>query len=586
VHADGYVPNGNVQISLDETALPDGADSASLERQLARLVQGDCVGFGTWEETTEKNVIPDASCARYRLRITDDEGRETVYPSPSVVRRDETPPTVPAISVAADGPHEYVSGTTLYYAPQPGSSGSFTVTASSDDAQSGLETLALPSVFDNDGVIAHAQSLQATYTWTDRSLAAGEQVVAATSAAGAESTSAFVLSPDLEPPAGGTVSYPNEVVSGGSVQVAVDPGTDALSGVDPASGVLEKRVAGVSGGACQFGDEWTAASTEDPLPPAPACVHYRYRVSDNVGNQAVYASENTVRVADTTAPSGSVASPLAGTWLRGVVTVSAEASDSGSGVASVRFEVTPAGGDSWSDVGAATGAPWAASWDTAAVGDGAYALRAVTTDADGNADVSEPVVVNVDNTGATAAVDVPGGDIEGAVSIRASGDDAGSGVASVELQVARAGGEWSTIATGPGPVVEAVFDSTGVEDGDYVFRSVVTDASGNASTSDEVTAHVANAPDEELPDEGDDGETAPDASGGNPGGQVDGGSQEDQGDAGVPAAQGDGAPTSGHDDPAPPEGGGSDDASAPAGGAEVSVGEPAAPAALAPAVDG
>jgi hypothetical protein len=71
-------------------------------------------------------------------------------------------------------------------------------------------------------------------------------------------------------------------------------------------------------------------------------------------------------------------------------------------------------------------------------------------------------------------------------------------VTTVAIQVAPAGGGWSTIASGAGPAIEAVFDSTSVEDGDYVFRSVVTDGAGNESSSAEVAAHVANAPDEEA----------------------------------------------------------------------------------------
>ncbi len=496
--ADGYVSSGNVHVAVDESTLAGATDSATLERQLARLARGDCVGFGAWEQTTRQNVVPDGSCARYRLRVTNDDGRETVYGSPSVVRRDESPPLAPSISLGADGPDEHVSGTTLYYAPRPGSSGSFTVTASSDDPQSGLETLAVPGIFEDDGALARGGSVRATYTWTERSRASGEQLVTATSATGAESTAAFVVAPDLEPPSGGSVTYPDGVVSGDSVEIAVSPGVDALSGIDPASAVLERRVGSASGGECQLADAWTPASTDDSLPAGPACVQYRYRVADNVGNETVYTSPNTIRVRDAGAPTGAVTSPQGGSWLHGVVALSAEASDAGSGVASVRFQMAPVGADSWADIAAAGGSPWEVSWDTRSVGDGAYAVRVLTTDGDGNSSLSDPVLVNVDNTAPAALVAVPAHDLTGVVTIGASGDDAGSRVTTVAIQVAPAGGGWSTIASGAGPAIEAAFDSTSVEDGDYVFRSVVTDGAGNESSSAEVAAHVANAPDEEA----------------------------------------------------------------------------------------
>jgi hypothetical protein len=73
------------------------------------------------------------------------------------------------------------------------------------------------------------------------------------------------------------------------------------SGLDPASGILKRRSATLTGTTCgTFGAFATVAT--DPSSPvssavsAGACYQYEYLVSDNVGNQATYTSSNTLKV--------------------------------------------------------------------------------------------------------------------------------------------------------------------------------------------------------------------------------------------------------------------------------------------------
>ena len=67
----------------------------------------------------------------------------------------------------------------------------------------------------------------------------------------------------------------------------------------------------------------------------------------------------------------------------GVVEVSANARDAGSGLALVRFEFS-AGDDEWSEVGTVTAAPYRTSWNTGVLGEGDYRLRAIALDRAGN----------------------------------------------------------------------------------------------------------------------------------------------------------------------------------------------------------
>jgi hypothetical protein len=85
---------------------------------------------------------------------------------------------------------------------------------------------------------------------------------------------------------------------------------------------------------------------------------------------------------DNTAPTVTLDNP--GPSLSGVVPLSASPQDAGSGVASVKFEVSPAGADSWTTVGVATTAPYSTSFDTRQFANGSYDLRAEATDKAGN----------------------------------------------------------------------------------------------------------------------------------------------------------------------------------------------------------
>src|SRR5205085_3317745 len=83
-------------------------------------------------------------------------------------------------------------------------------------------------------------------------------------------------------------------------------GSDALSGVDSTSGIVERDSAVLSANACgSFSGTWTPVTLvggADTTVTSGHCYKYRYKISDNVGNQATSSASTNAKV-DATAPS-------------------------------------------------------------------------------------------------------------------------------------------------------------------------------------------------------------------------------------------------------------------------------------------
>ena len=101
---------------------------------------------------------------------------------------------------------------------------------------------------------------------------------------------------------------------------------------------------------------------------------------------------------DATAPNVSLADP--GSPLRGTVTLSPSAGDgTGSGIASLIVQRSPAGAGTWTTIGT--------SWNTTGVADDSYDLRARATDNAGNVANSAVRTLFVDNTAPALVTSVP-----------------------------------------------------------------------------------------------------------------------------------------------------------------------------------
>jgi hypothetical protein len=118
--------------------------------------------------------------------------------------------------------------------------------------------------------------------------------------------------------------------------------------------------------------------------------HYRVRSRDAARNLATSA-DFTFKTPDKTAPTVALSAPAVAAIVRGLVTVSAQATDN-VGVASVQFKLDGV------NLGAKdTTAPYSVSWNTTPAAAGSHTLTAVATDAAANSRTSAAITVTVSN---------------------------------------------------------------------------------------------------------------------------------------------------------------------------------------------
>jgi hypothetical protein len=200
----------------------------------------------------------------------------------------------------------------------------------------------------------------------------------------------------------------------------------------------------------------------------------------------------TVRAADDwTPPTVGIRSPAP--TVRGAVALVADAADPASGVRDVVIQVAPAGGG-WVTVCATTTSPYTCSWDTRAVGDGTWSVRAIATDRAGYATNSAVVAgVLVDNAAPTVTLQDPGSPLRGTVSFTATAADAHSGVGRVTVQSLPNGSTtWIDLCTVTVAPWSCSYDTTQLAYGTYSFRVVATDVAGNSTTSAAVPNRVVD----------------------------------------------------------------------------------------------
>src|SRR5205823_1100336 len=116
-----------------------------------------------------------------------------------------------------------------------------------------------PTVFGSDSSAQTSSPYSQTYSWTASASASGSKTVTSTDGAGLTNTSTFTVTPDTAAPTGESAS-----LSGGpyytspSVPLTLANGSDAISGVDSASALIERDSAALSSGTCgSFSGTWT-----------------------------------------------------------------------------------------------------------------------------------------------------------------------------------------------------------------------------------------------------------------------------------------------------------------------------------------
>ena len=292
--ADGAAVRGSaVTVSSDSADTGSGVDSAEFQQRPA--------GGGGWttidtDSSASYSVSWDTTSLAdgdYDLRVvTTDEAGNAFTSGTHTVTVDNSAPSTPVVSLSETSPYAFVSGTEIFV--NTNGTGSFDVSAASVDSTSGIDQISFPAGIDDT-----TSPYSAAYDLDDLS---GSQTVTAHDVAGNTASDTFMVTPDTAPPSGGSVDYPDGYDADGVVTITLDAGSDALSGVNPASGVLERQTSALVGGTCDpFLGPWSAVTSPDTVPDS-TCARYRYRVSDHVSNEATYAAPTSTVKVDLTAP--------------------------------------------------------------------------------------------------------------------------------------------------------------------------------------------------------------------------------------------------------------------------------------------
>jgi hypothetical protein len=281
-----------------------------------------------------------------------------------------------------------------------------------------------------------------------------------------------------------------------------DPGTPlrgtlsvSASGTDGGSGVANVKVQRSPAGAGTWTDICTDSSSPyscswDTTAVSDGLYDLRSVSTDNAGN-STNSSTVTNRRVDNTAPTASMTNP--GSPITGTKSFDGTSTDTGgSGVASLKFQSSPTGAGTWSDMCSDTTSPYSCSYDTSALSDGQYDFRSLATDNAGN--TANSTVYSgaiVDNTAPTVTMTDPGQYLKGTITLDATaGDGAGSGVANVKIQRSPAGaGSWTDICTDNSSPYQCASVNTATWGGDglYDLRAVATDNVAKTTNSTVVT---------------------------------------------------------------------------------------------------
>jgi hypothetical protein len=252
--------------------------------------------------------------ARYTTGGATWESFDPAATAAGVAATDTTPPTNALSLTGASGGGSYLTGSgaayTLYY--RGSVAGSVKLVDAVADAGSGPASATYPALTATGWTHA-AQTVttppggpyvSSALSWTASPANPAPYVVTGADFAGNTAGATVTFVSDTTAPTGGSISYTDGYYRTASVPVTVANGTDAGSGVDTSSVVVQRASATLTNGVCgTFGafTTVTLSGSADTGVVGGTCYQYRALVSDRVGNQATYTSVNVAKV-DTTAP--------------------------------------------------------------------------------------------------------------------------------------------------------------------------------------------------------------------------------------------------------------------------------------------
>ncbi|WP_208608655.1 Ig-like domain-containing protein [Bradyrhizobium stylosanthis] len=324
---------------------------------------------------------------------------------------------------------------------------------------------------------------QWTYTATGLSEGGHNFTATATDAAGniSPTSTAYGLTVDTIAPVAGALAFAglNDSGSANTPPVTQD-NAFTLNLADQEAGTTVVYQVSLNGGG------WTT-TTSSQSGLADGDYQFQAIVTDAAGNSSTTSTievvvDNTAPVAGTLAITGFIDTGTSNTPpVTQDNTFSLAISGQEAGTTTV-YQVSLNGGGWTNTTASQTG-----------LTDGHYQFQAIVTDAAGNTSISNAIEVVIDNTAPaagtlsfanltdTGTADSPPVTQDNNFNLNLSGQEAGTSVA---YQVSTNGGtSWSATTNA----------QTGLADGNYQFRAVVTDAAGNNATSNAIVVTVDNS---------------------------------------------------------------------------------------------
>jgi chitinase len=220
---------------------------------------------------------------------------------------------------------------------------------------------------------------------------------------------------------------------------------------------------------------------------ASSCADFTAR-STSSATVTTAADFNTVAVSLT-----AIGSPLTGN-----VSLQATAS-SDRGIANVTFQYAPAGTTDWVDVCTDTTLAYGCMWNTPAIPDGTYDVRALATDIAGCARAAVRTSRVVDNYALSVTLADPGA-MSGTTSLTATAAYASSGISYLKIQHRAAGATaWIDLCSATTNPRTCSLDTTTLPEGERELRAVVRDGAGHVAKTTPISRMVDNTPPETTP---------------------------------------------------------------------------------------
>ena len=311
-YTDGYFTSTSVPLTVSDGSDGSGSgvntSSRIVQRKAATLTGETCGSYSSFETITTSGTYPNfvdtgvlsGYCYQYQYLVSDVLGNQATYTSSNTAKVYTSGPILTSITISD----------TLGFTSDPtptitivSSSSPTYVAFSCNGGTNWSDWIAYNNTIDTFNILNGATGC----TSSDGSKAITAKLKNSLDIE--SSTAGDTTYYDTTSPTGGSVVYTDGYYTNTSIPLTVGDGSDGSgSGINTSSRIVQRKTATLTDGSC---DSYGSFSTITPSGTYPDftdttvstgnCYQYQYLVSDKIGNQATYTSENVAKV-DTSGP--------------------------------------------------------------------------------------------------------------------------------------------------------------------------------------------------------------------------------------------------------------------------------------------